>query len=116
MSKLVQPSIIIIGAGAAGISAATKLITNGFTNVTILEAENRIGGRVHSVPFGGTIVDLGAQWVDQPNLSKTQLKQKINSDTWRRRKRGLRDGKKHRAGSIPSKRHLPLFELFEQHW
>lgn len=67
-NKLVQPSIIIIGAGAAGISAATQLISNGLTNVTIVEAENRIGGRVHSVPFGGTTVDLGAQWVENQNF------------------------------------------------
>lgn len=58
-----RPEIVILGAGAAGIAAATKLIENGFGNVTILEAENRIGGRIHSVAFGGTIVDLGAQWV-----------------------------------------------------
>lgn len=116
MSKLVQPSIIIIGAGAAGIAAATKLISNGFTNVTILEAENRIGGRVHSVPFGGTTVDLGAQWVEKLKLSKAKLKQINNTDTWRRRKRGLRPGKKHRAGGIPSKRYLPSFELSHQYW
>lgn len=59
----VQPKIVIVGAGAAGIAAATKLLSNGFKNVTVLEAENRIGGRVHSVLFGNTIVDLGAQWV-----------------------------------------------------
>lgn len=54
--------VIIIGAGASGLACAAKLISKGF-DVTILEAENRIGGRIHSVPFGGTVVDLGAQWV-----------------------------------------------------
>lgn len=44
--------IIIIGAGAAGIAAATKLFENGFTNLTILEAENRIGGRLYTTKFG----------------------------------------------------------------
>lgn len=55
--------IIIIGAGASGIAAATKLYQNGFTNITILEAENRIGGRIHSVEYGSSVLDLGAQWV-----------------------------------------------------
>lgn len=54
--------IIIIGAGVSGVAAATKLLSNGFSNVTILEAENRIGGRVNTVSFGANVVDLGAQW------------------------------------------------------
>lgn len=29
-------------------------------NIQILEAENRIGGRVHTIPFGDNIVDMGA--------------------------------------------------------
>lgn len=47
-----QPKIVIIGAGASGIAAASKLLENGYQNVTILEAENRIGGRVYSTRFG----------------------------------------------------------------
>ncbi|KAF5272014.1 hypothetical protein FQR65_LT04995 [Abscondita terminalis] len=57
-----KPSVIVVGAGAAGIAAATKLLKNGIEDVKILEAENRIGGRVHSVHFGGSYVDLGAEW------------------------------------------------------
>lgn len=55
--------IVIIGAGVSGIAAATRLISNGFSHVTILEAENRIGGRIHTVPFGSNVVDMGAQWL-----------------------------------------------------
>lgn len=57
------PKIVIIGAGASGLAAATKLYENGLNNFIILEAENRIGGRVNSVEFGGSIVDIGGQWV-----------------------------------------------------
>uniref|UniRef100_A0A182QD83 Amine oxidase n=1 Tax=Anopheles farauti TaxID=69004 RepID=A0A182QD83_9DIPT len=57
-----NPRIVIIGAGAAGVAAATRLIERGYRNVKILEAENRIGGRIHTVPFGANVVDLGAQW------------------------------------------------------
>lgn len=38
--------IIIIGAGIAGISCASKLLEFGFKNIIIFEAENRLGGRV----------------------------------------------------------------------
>lgn len=54
--------IVIIGAGAAGIAAGTKLLENGFKNLLVLEAENRIGGRINSVSFGKNVVDMGAQW------------------------------------------------------
>lgn len=57
-----KEEIFIIGAGVSGISAALKLLENGFENVTILEAENRIGGRIESIRFGSGFIDLGAQW------------------------------------------------------
>lgn len=58
-----SPRIVIVGAGASGIAAASKLYENGFQNILILEAENRIGGRICTVPFGNYSIDLGAQWV-----------------------------------------------------
>lgn len=57
-----NPRIIIIGAGAAGYAAACKLLEHGFSNIKILEAENRIGGRINSVEFGNGLIDMGAQW------------------------------------------------------
>ena len=57
-----NPSVIIVGAGPSGIAAATKLLENSVTNITILEAEDRIGGRIHTVEFGDTFVDLGAEY------------------------------------------------------
>lgn len=57
-----EKKIVIIGAGASGFAAASKLIANGFHNLLILEAENRIGGRVHTIPFGANVLDMGAQW------------------------------------------------------
>ena len=55
--------VIIIGAGAAGISAAKNLIYNG-KKVIILEARNRIGGRIHDIvtkQMGD--IHLGASWL-----------------------------------------------------
>lgn len=54
--------IVIIGSGPSGIAAATRLIEQGFQHVSILEAENRIGGRINTIPFADSVVDLGAQW------------------------------------------------------
>lgn len=61
--------VAIIGAGVSGISAAIKLIEAGFENVTIFEASSRIGGRINSISFGsgGSMIDLGAQWISGEN-------------------------------------------------
>ena len=56
--------ILIIGAGVAGLAAAAELNALGFDDVAILEARDRIGGRLWTDAIGGGIpVDLGASWI-----------------------------------------------------
>ncbi|XP_072525831.1 spermine oxidase [Salminus brasiliensis] len=62
-----QPRIVVIGAGLAGLAATKSLLENGFTNVTVLEASDRIGGRVQSVQFGKATLELGATWIHGAN-------------------------------------------------
>ena len=55
--------VIIIGAGVAGLAAARFLKSKG-ANVLILEARDRIGGRVRTdVSLPGLKLDLGASWI-----------------------------------------------------
>lgn len=54
--------VVVIGAGTSGIATATKLLELGFLNVVVVEAEQRVGGRVHTIPFADNVIDLGAQW------------------------------------------------------
>lgn len=61
------PSVIIVGAGFSGISAAKTLSDAGITSIVILEATNRIGGRICKVPFAGINVEKGANWVEGVN-------------------------------------------------
>jgi len=51
--------VIVIGAGAAGLSAARQLQNKGF-RVLVLEARDRIGGRVNTTTCLGGAIDLGA--------------------------------------------------------
>ena len=57
-------SVIVIGARFAGLAAANYLRKKKI-KVTVLEARNRIGGRVHSfnIPNEDLVVELGAEWV-----------------------------------------------------
>ena len=65
---------IIVGAGAAGLAAAQRLVKNGCSQVLVLEAQDKIGGRVCSVAANYQsakttqeerqhTLELGAQWV-----------------------------------------------------
>jgi polyamine oxidase len=61
MKKKRSPSVIVIGGGMAGISAARTLQDASF-QVVVLESRDRIGGRVHTDYSFGFPVDLGASW------------------------------------------------------
>ena len=55
---------MIVGAGVAGLAAANELRGNGFEDVVILEARDRIGGRIWTDTIGGNVpIDLGASWI-----------------------------------------------------
>jgi hypothetical protein len=61
--------VAIVGAGVAGLSAARELLASGrlkANELIVLEASGRIGGRVHSLPFGlqkRVKIDAGAAWI-----------------------------------------------------
>lgn len=53
--------VIVIGAGIAGLEAASVLQENN-QNVLILEARNRVGGRIETTTMGNAWTDLGPSW------------------------------------------------------
>jgi polyamine oxidase len=62
-----KKSIIIVGAGISGLQAARTLLTHPAAtsfDVTVLEASDRIGGRVHTKWQWGPPLDYGTlPWV-----------------------------------------------------
>lgn len=68
--KMSQPtnSVIIIGAGLSGLTAAEEILkADPKTSVTIIEAMSAPGGRTNSVKVNGAFYDLGAEWVGHPH-------------------------------------------------
>lgn len=60
--------VVVIGAGVAGLSAARVLRSGGLQPI-VLEARDRVGGRVHTVDLssgaGKVTADAGAAWLQQ---------------------------------------------------
>ena len=61
MAAVERTEVVVVGAGPAGLRVADLLQRRG-TDVVVLEARDRVGGRLLSVPAGSGWVDLGATW------------------------------------------------------
>jgi monoamine oxidase len=94
-------SAVVIGAGLAGLAAAYKLKNAGW-NVTVLEARDRIGGRVfsHKDQATGLVCELGAEWVGESHERIKALCRDFNIPLQRHQFEDflLRDGRVYRPG------------------
>lgn len=63
MADRAEVDVIVVGAGLAGLTAAREVQRAGYS-VLVLEARDRVGGRVLNHPLGdGLVVDVGGQFV-----------------------------------------------------
>jgi monoamine oxidase len=62
MTMTETADVLVVGAGLAGLTAARKLTAAG-RSVLVLEARDRVGGRIVNEDIGGgKIVEMGGQW------------------------------------------------------
>ena len=60
---MVDVDVVVVGAGFAGLGAALELHDAG-ARVRVVEARDRVGGRVHSVELdNGEVAELGGEWI-----------------------------------------------------
>lgn len=108
--------VAIVGAGLAGLVAARDLTAAG-ASVTILEARDRVGGRLLNEPIAdGAVVEVGGQWIGPTQDRIAALAAEMGVETfptydegdnvieWRGRVR------RHR-GTIPRLGPLTLFDV-----
>lgn len=75
-------TIIVIGAGISGLAAAKQLKAEGF-NVIVLEAQDKVGGRLRTDRSLGVAFDEGASWIHGINANPiTMLAAQAGMDTF----------------------------------
>eukprot|EP00475_Leptophrys_vorax_P041060 TRINITY_DN7711_c0_g1_i5.p1 TRINITY_DN7711_c0_g1~~TRINITY_DN7711_c0_g1_i5.p1 ORF type:complete len:549 (+),score=145.56 TRINITY_DN7711_c0_g1_i5:87-1733(+) len=56
--------VLIIGAGISGVTCGRYLADHGMTDFMIVEADDRVGGRMRPFEFQGYTLELGANWIE----------------------------------------------------
>lgn len=75
-----EVDVLVIGAGAAGLSAAVTVEQRGL-DCLVVEAQDRLGGRVHTVTDAkGCPLDLGGQFLNQDMSNVFRLAKTAGSD------------------------------------
>ena len=110
--------VVVVGAGFAGLSAGKALRDAGKTFV-VLEARDRVGGRVFTKQLdGGPWVDLGGQWIGPTQHEITALAKELGVETFSTWTRGdnlvvASGASKRYRGTIPR---LALPSLLDIGW
>lgn len=80
--RQVITDVAIVGAGLAGLAAATALGEAGI-DALVLEARDRVGGRTHTDRLDdGTPIDLGGQWLGARHAVLRQLADELGCETF----------------------------------
>jgi len=111
-----KKDVIVVGAGMAGLRTAQLLRQQGIS-VEVLEARNRVGGRIYTTQVAGTAFDLGGQWVGPQQVRLLKLADELGIKTYPQYHQGTKilswQGKQRRfRGEVPWLSPLAMYELW----
>ncbi len=77
-----EADVVVVGAGLAGLVAARELTAAG-ASVVVIEARDRVGGRVLNHDLGGgKVVEVGGQWIGPTQDRLAALAQQVGVETF----------------------------------
>ncbi|PWC03636.1 flavin monoamine oxidase family protein [Agromyces badenianii] len=79
--------VVIVGAGASGLTAANTLKDAG-RSVVVLEARERIGGRLWTDDIDGAMLEIGGQWVSPDQDALIETLAELGLETYSRYREG----------------------------
>src|SRR5262245_44676250 len=96
---------VVVGAGFAGLAAAKRLQERG-RSVALIEARDRVGGRVwNRSASDGTVVSVGGTWLGKQQNRMFELVREVGLDVYPQYDEGdtlmLIDGKARRYRGLP---------------
>ncbi|MEO5665641.1 MAG: NAD(P)/FAD-dependent oxidoreductase [Nocardioides sp.] len=78
---------VVIGGGVTGLTAAWRLTEAG-QDVVVLEARDRVGGRLRSERHDGSLFEIGGQWVSPDQEALIGLLDELGLETYSRHREG----------------------------
>ena len=83
MPEQIDADVCVVGAGYAGLTAARRL-NQGSKSVVVLEARDRIGGRIWTQPLSdGSPVDRGGAWIAPKHDAIFALAREVGVSTYK---------------------------------
>ena len=77
-----EADVVVVGAGLAGLAAARALTASG-SPVVVLEARDRVGGRLLNHDIGdGKVVEVGGQWIGPTQDRLAALARELDVETF----------------------------------
>lgn len=83
----INRDVLIVGAGAAGLTAANELRKAGLS-VAVLEARDRVGGRLWTDVIDGAMLEIGGQWVSPDQDALIETIDELGLETYSRYREG----------------------------
>jgi monoamine oxidase len=75
--------VVVVGAGFAGLMAARRLVEQG-TDAVVIEASDRVGGRVRNVDIGpGGMQEIGGEWLAVDHAAMRALVTELGLDLFK---------------------------------
>src|SRR5690242_11000652 len=111
-----KADVIVVGAGLAGLKAAQELVKAG-RSVIVLEAKDRVGGRLKYGEVAGRNADLGGQWVGPGHSALLGEATRLGIETYKQHTEGktvmqLMGKLVSFTGDVPKMPLLALLELY----